>query len=111
MALKVRALTPEEHRAIEKLAHARTAPARAVERARIVWYARQGEHVPAIAARLGIGPGPVRTWLKRFNERGLPGLCDQSRSGRPVIYSAEQVGDIVVTALTDPQTLSLPFAC
>jgi transposase len=111
MALKVRALTPDEHTTIEKLAHSRTAPTRAVERARIIWYARQGMHVPAIAARLGLGPNPVRVWLKRFNAAGLAGLQDQPRSGRPVVYTPEQVGEIVATALTDPQTLDLPFAC
>jgi transposase len=104
-------LTSDEQTAIEKLVHARTAPARAVERARIIWYASQGERVPAIAARLGIGPGPVRLWLKRFNAAGLAGLQDRPRSGHPLVYTADQVGSIIATALTDPQTLDLPFAC
>jgi transposase len=111
MALKVRPLTTEEHTTIEKHAHSRTAPARAVDRARIIWYASQGQRVPSIAARLGLGPNPVRLWLKRFNEQGLAGLQDQPRSGRPIVYTTEQVGEIVATALTDPQTLNLPFAC
>src|SRR5689334_1120618 len=111
MALKVRPLTTDEHTAIEKLAHSRTAPVRAVERARIVWYASHGAGVPAIAVRLGLGPNPVRLWLKRFNAAGLAGLQDQPRSGRPVVYTPEQVGEIVATALTDPQMLELPFAC
>jgi hypothetical protein len=37
----LRELTAEEHSAIEKLAHARTAPARVVERASIIWFARR----------------------------------------------------------------------
>ena len=36
MALTLRPLSPEEHETIEKLAHSRTAPARLVERARIM---------------------------------------------------------------------------
>ena len=34
---------------------------------------------------------------------------DAPRQGRPPTYSREQVGEIVATALTDPQALDLPF--
>ena len=40
---RLRALTEAERTAVEKLAHSRTAPARQVERARIVWQASQGQ--------------------------------------------------------------------
>jgi len=66
MALRVRALTVEERKEIERLANARTAPARSVERARIVWAAAQGERVPAIARQLRLGADTVRLWLKRL---------------------------------------------
>ena len=52
MALRLRDLTDEERTTIERLAHSRTAPARLVERARIIWYADQKLRVPAIAGRL-----------------------------------------------------------
>ena len=41
MVLRRRELTAEERSAIDKLAHARTAPARQVERARIIVYASE----------------------------------------------------------------------
>jgi DNA-binding NarL/FixJ family response regulator len=69
MALKLRTLSPEEHETIEKLAHARTAAARLVERARIILLAHQGQRVPAIAQQLQLTAITVRTWLKRFNSR------------------------------------------
>ena len=50
----LRALTAEERPAVEALARSRTAPARRVERARIVWHASRGETPPAIAAALGV---------------------------------------------------------
>lgn len=56
MALKVRPLTSEEQQAIEHLVHSRTASAREVERARIVWQASRGLRVPAVAALLNINP-------------------------------------------------------
>ena len=52
MALKLRPMTSDEQSAIKRLTRSRTAPAREVERARIVEMAINGERVPVIAARL-----------------------------------------------------------
>lgn len=111
MALQVRELTDNELTRITRLAQSRTAPARAVERARIVLAAHQGERAPAIAARLGLHAKTVRLWVKRFNVDGIAGLADAPRSGRPVTYTSEEVGTVVAAALTDPQTLGLPCSC
>jgi transposase len=37
-------------------------------------------------------------------------LEDGPRSGRPARYTSEAVSEVIATALTDPQTLGLPFA-
>jgi len=107
--LQVRAVTHEERQVIKRLAYARTAPARVVERAQVVHAALEGATVEEIAVRLGLARNTVYLWLHRFETRGLAGLEDQPRRGRPPTYSREQVGEIVATALTDPQTLHLPF--
>ncbi len=111
MALRPRAMNDEEIETIRRLAHSRTAPARAVQRARIVWLAHRGQRVSAIAQALHLTPTTVRSWLTRVNGQGLPGLEEQPRPGRPATYSPEQVSEVIATALTAPQTLSLPFAC
>jgi transposase len=111
MALRVRTLTDPEHAQIDQLAQSRTAPARLVERARIVRLARQGARVPRIAQQLNLDERTVRTWLKRFNDQGVAGLEDRPRSGAPVTYTPEVVGEIIATSLTDPKTLDLPFGC
>jgi transposase len=108
MALKL--LSTEEHEAIEKLAHSRTASARLVERARIIRLAHQGHRIPAIAQQLKLTAITVRTWLKRFNAAGLAGLTDKQRSGRPATYTPPQVAEVIATALTPPEHLGLPFA-
>jgi transposase len=108
--LRARMLIGEEYAAIEQLARSRTAPARAVERARIVLLSRYGNSVEEIEETLGVCPATVRLWLNRFNRQGMKGLADRPRSGRPAVYSPEQVGAVVATSLTDPQTLDLPFA-
>lgn len=108
--LTLREPSDEERLALERLTHARTAAARLVERARVIWAALHGERVDAIAARFQVSAATVYLWLHRFNDDGLAGLEDKPRKGRPPTYSTEQVGTIVATALTDPRLLGLPFA-
>jgi transposase len=109
--LRARFWSVEEQEAIERLARSRTAPARAVERARIVLRSRQGDTVAEIVEALGLCPDTVRRWIHRFDRHGLDGLADQPRAGRPPTHSAEAVGTVVATGLTKPQDLGLPFAC
>ena len=111
MTLRLRELTLEEQSTLDKLAHSRTAPARTVERARILWQASQGDAASTIAANLHLDGDTVRKRLHRFNTGGLAALEDKFRCGRPATYSPEQVAEVVAAALTDPPTLGLPFAC
>jgi len=105
-----RDLTAEEASAAEALARSRTAPARRVERARIVWRAGRGETPPAIAAALGLDAETVRRRIRRFNAEGLAALDDHHRSGRPATYSSDAVAAVTAAALTSPRSLDRPFA-
>ena len=106
----LRDLTAEEASAVEGLARSRTAPARRVERARIVLRAGRGETPPAIAAALGLDAETVRRRIRRFNAEGLAALEDRHRSGRPATYSAGEVAVVIASALASPGRLGLPFA-
>ena len=108
--IEVRTLTADEAVALERLAHSRTAPTRAVERAQIVWQAHRGALAGEIAATCGVDPETVRRWVKRFNAQGLAGLEDRPRTGRPPTYPPAQVAEIIAAALTKPQALGLAFA-
>jgi transposase len=108
--LKLRALSASELEEIERRANARTLPARTVERARLIRDAHAGLSVSQIAARLKRGRARVMAWITRFNAHGLEGLADAPRSGRPTTYTPVEVAAVIQTALTDPQTLGLPFA-
>ena len=110
MALRVRALTVTEMETIRQLAQSRPAPARTVERARIVWLAHQGRRVLAIAQELHLTPTTIRSWLQRFNGAGLAGLAEKPRSGRPARYTPAQVSEVIASSLTNPRELGLPFA-
>ncbi len=103
--VRLRDLTAEEASAVESLARSRTAPARRVERARIIRRASRGGTPPAIAEALGLSAETVRSRIRRFNAEGLAAFEDRHRSGRPATFSTD-----VVAALTSPRRLGLPFA-
>jgi transposase len=111
MPTRLRPLEEEEWTTVRRLAQSRTAPARLVERARIVWLAAQGASLTTIARTVQRSLPTVRLWLGRFNTQGVAGLQDTPRAGRPRRYTAEQVGQVIELALTDPDTLDLPFGC
>jgi transposase len=92
------------------LVHSRTEAVRLVERGRIVWLSGQGKTVPAIAKELQLSKPTVRLWLKRFNAKGLAGLADEPRAGRPATYTAEEIGEVIAASLSNPKSLGLPFA-
>ena len=110
MTLRVRAVSEEEREKLERTARSRTAGAGLVRRARIIGHALGGLKAPEISARMDLCGATVRHWLKRFNARGLEGLKEDVRAGRPPTYSAEERSAVISTALTRPADLGLPFA-
>src|SRR3712207_4022799 len=110
MTIRVRAVSEEEKEELGRVARSRTLGAGLVRRAQIVTQALEGLKAPEICARMDLCGATVRHWLKRFNARGLQGLAEDVRTGRPPTYSAEQRSAVVNTALTPPADLGLPFA-
>lgn len=109
--LRMRELTAEEERVIEKLAHSRTASARLVERAKIIELAKEGVTIPQIIQQLHLSEHMVRKWWKRFEKQGLAGLEDAPRPGAPSRYTAENKARVLEAALTPPGDLNLEFHC
>ena len=110
MTLRVRALGEEEAHRLARMTRSQKLGAGLVRRAQIIQHAVDGLSAPGIAAKMGLCDATVRFWLKRFNERGLPGLEEEMRSGRPPIYSAEERSAVIAAALSRPAELGLPFA-
>ena len=108
--VKLRELTPDERRELERLARSRTEEARLVVRARIVLGLAAGERPYQVADRVGVGRAAAYEWLHRFNAEGLNGLTDHPRPGRPPTYTPEQRAEVIAAALTGPEALGLPFA-
>jgi hypothetical protein len=79
-------LTAEDRVSLESIAHRYTSPYRDVIRAKIVLYAAQGLGNDEIAQRLDMPRQVVSKWRKRFFERGLDGLEELPRQGRPGVF-------------------------
>ena len=102
MTHHMRTPTEDERTKIEQLTRARTAPVRLVTRARILQLAATGLAAPAIAQQLALSEKCVRLWMRRFDERGLDGLDDAPRSGRPRTYDEAVYGQVLATARSTP---------
>ena len=76
-------LTDHERRELESRARRYTLPYREVMRAKIVLLAAKGLDNHEIAERLDTRREIVWSWRKRFYEKGLVGLDELPRRGRP----------------------------
>ncbi|MFE2336581.1 helix-turn-helix domain-containing protein [Streptomyces coelicoflavus] len=54
-----------------------------------------------VSRRLRITPDTVRTWRRRFLERGLDGLCDDPRPGVPRKITDADVERVIVKTLEE----------
>jgi transposase len=72
-----------DRRELQRRARTKGAPARKVERARIVLLAADGMPGKQIAATVGCAEPTVVTWRRRYAESGLAGLEDLPRPGKP----------------------------
>lgn len=89
-------LSIEDRQLLEKLARGRLAPARLVERAKIVLRAADGLQNKEIAAELRVNRRTVARWRNRFVRRGLAGIKkDASRPGRYPSIPSSVVDEIV----------------
>src|SRR3954471_24045990 len=111
MTIRVRPVNDEERKTLGQMARSHTLGAGLVRRAQIVLHALEGLKAPEIGARMNLGGVTVRHWLQRFNARGLPGLEEDVRTGRPPAYAAAHRSGVIHAALPRPADLALPFAC
>lgn len=87
--------TAEVMAKLEHLSRSRNGEVRLVERARIVLACLQGKRNDEVARELGIRPNTVGQWRQRFAARGIAGLHDKPRSGKPAKYGTELRGRVL----------------
>lgn len=93
-------LTDEERQELRR--EARRTVGRVSERIHFVLLSDQGYSPPQIGAIFGYCAATVRMWLERYQEKGLAGLQDDSRSGRSPLTSPEEDQRITATVKQSP---------
>jgi transposase len=99
-----------ERAELESLSRRATAPHRTVLRARIVLLAAAGAGNSEIARRLGTCADTARKWRRRYCEKGLEGLADAPRAGRPRVFPAAVVAGVKALACELPAESETPLA-
>ena len=89
-------VNPQQRQALERMARARSMPARLVERARIVLLAADGMENKQIARRMNLTEKKTARWRSRFLAGGIAALQkDAPRPGKPRSIADRQVKRVV----------------
>jgi transposase len=67
----------------------------------------QGMSCPEVSRLLGDSPRTVEYWVRRFEERGLAGLVEGERSGRPRRLKDEQIDEIKLVLRHPPEAVGI----
>lgn len=71
------------------------------QRSRIILACAEGHSIMEVSRRLGVTADMVRTWRRRFLERGLDGLSDEPRPGVPRKITDADVERVIVKTLEE----------
>jgi transposase len=94
-------LSAEERSTLEGVVRSSTSEQRMVTRARAV-LAAGWESNRQIARAVGLSERKVGVWRKRFAERGMAGLGDLPRPGRPARYDHDKRVEVFKAACSSP---------
>jgi transposase len=103
-------LTAAQRTTLKKRARGAKTPHRDRLRAQIVLAAARGRDNARIAADLRVTADTVRKWRGRFAARGLDGLADLPRSGRPRRISELTRAAVVALACQLPAATGVPLS-
>ncbi|WP_343449436.1 IS630 family transposase [Micromonospora oryzae] len=93
-------LSEEERARLARGARAARSTQAYALRCRIVLACADGASNAEVAARFGVSPPTVGKWRSRFVARGLPGLADAPRAGRPPTIGPGRVEQVVAATLS-----------
>jgi transposase len=95
-------LSEQEERELRAVLRKPSASHQQAVRARIVLRASEGATNTQIAAEMGVSLPTVGLWRRNFCERGLDGLVDAPRSGRPRQIDDDEVQRVLAKTLEPP---------
>jgi transposase len=92
-------MSTAERLQLESIARSQSLPAGIVKRAQMVLRMADGESNTKVARRYRVSRPTVTMWRTRYRERGITGLHNELKPGRPRSTSEEQVAQLIDTAL------------
>ncbi len=95
-------VSPAEARELERIVREGRGEARLYRRARMVLLAASGASITAVARQTGTNRTRVGEWLGRFDAKGVQGLQDEPRSGRPTQITALERHQVIAAACSKP---------
>ena len=104
-------LSDEQQKQLESFAASRSLPHVQVERAKIILKAASGMQNIQIAEELSTSRETVGKWRKRFVERGIEGLYDELRPGRPRSIEDERLAELIQKTLQTTPEGSTHWSC
>jgi transposase len=90
---------------LERLIRSATVQAATAQRARIVVLAADGIGNQVIADTVGVSRPTVNLWRSRYTERGIAGLADERRPGRP--RTVDRAAILAATLVPPPKALGV----
>jgi putative transposase len=104
-------LSDEQQKQLESFAASRSLSHAQVERAKIILKASSGMQNIQIAEELSTSRETVGKWRKRFVERGIEGLYDELRPGRPRSIEDERLAELIRKTLQTTPEGSPHWSC
>ena len=98
-------LDEEQRTALQSFAGSQSLPHGLVVRSQIVLLAAEGKHNGAVAQQVGMSRQTVGKWRQRFIERGLEGLYDEYRPGRPRSVEDERLAGLIEKTLVSARDI------
>lgn len=95
-------LSNDQWQELERRERSRTLPQKVVLRAKIILMASKGKSNSVIARTLNVSRPTVIHWRNSFIEKGLDGLEDIPKPGRPPVLSEDTIKDIVSSTMVKP---------
>src|ERR687887_1125117 len=96
------AIPPEDLRTLGQWSRSHSIRAALAERAKILLLAAEGTSNTEIARQVGCSRPTVILWRQRYAQRGLAGLDDRPRPGRPQTVRRDRRAEILATTLAPP---------
>ena len=94
-------LTDADRTTLEALLAKGTLPVKTFKRATALLELDRGKALTAVATTLAVNYNTVAAWRDRYSMRGLNGLHEAPRSGRPIVLDGTQRAQITALACSD----------